>query len=113
MLRDILLGFARIHILYHAGRGPVYGAWLSEELARHGYELGPGTLYPMLHGLEAAGYLASEKRVTEGRVRRYYTLTPSGRRALAEARAKALELVAEITEGESPESQASETREED
>lgn len=97
MLRDLLLGFVKIHILYHAGQGPVYGAWLNEELTRHGYNLGPGTLYPTLHGLERAGYLTSERRTVRGRVRKYYTLTPAGRAALDRTREKALELVQEIT----------------
>lgn len=100
MLRDLLLGFARIHILYHAGQGPVYGAWLSEELARHGYRLSPGTLYPTLHSLEEQGYLSSEKRVVDGRRRKYYTLTAKGRALLDEMREKALELVAEIAPGD-------------
>lgn len=97
-LRDLLLGFIKVHILYHAGREPVYGAWLRDELARHGYDLSPGTLYPTLHKLESAGYLASEVRVAGGRARRYYILTEAGRAALGEARRKALELVSEITE---------------
>ena len=97
MLRSLLLGFMKAHILYHAGREPVYGAWLLEELAAHGYQIGPGTLYPTLHSLEEAGYLKSEKRVVAGRRRKYYTLTAAGAEALAELRAKAWELVAEIS----------------
>ena len=98
MLRDLLLGFIKIHILHHAGQQPVYGLWLMEELAHHGYTISPGTLYPTLHNLERAGYLISEKRVVEGRQRRYYTLTPAGEAALAEARARLAELVAEVLE---------------
>ncbi len=98
MLRDLLLGFIKIHILYHAGQQPVYGLWLMEELAWHGYTISPGTLYPTLHSLERAGYLTSEKRVVEGRQRRYYTLTPDGEAALAEARDRLAELVAEVLE---------------
>ena len=98
MLRDILSGFVKIHVLHHAGQQPVYGLWLMEELARHGYTISPGTLYPTLHSLERAGYLASQKRVVAGRQRRYYTLTPAGAAALAEARARLAELVAEVLE---------------
>ena len=98
MLRDILSGFIKIHVLHHAGQQPVYGLWLMEELARHGYTISPGTLYPTLHSLERAGYLASQKRVVAGRQRRYYTLTPAGAAALAEARARLAELVAEVLE---------------
>ena len=96
MLRELLLGFVKLHVLHHAGQEAVYGVWLAEELRRHGYDLGPGTLYPMLHQLEHKGYLLSEKRVIDGRARKYYTLTPTGRAALEEARAKATELLDEI-----------------
>jgi PadR family transcriptional regulator PadR len=96
MLADLVSGFVRIHILHHAGQEPVYGAWLMEELARHGYTISPGTLYPTLHGLERAGYLRSEKRVVEGRQRRYYTITPAGEHALAGARVRLAELVREV-----------------
>ena len=96
MLRNLLLGFIKIHILHHAALDAVYGLWLIEELAHHGYSLSPGTLYPTLHSLEREGYLQSEKRVVEGRQRRYYTITPQGVEALAEARAKLRELVDEV-----------------
>ncbi len=98
MLRDLFLGFAKVHILHHAAREPVYGLWLIEELARHGYDLSPGTLYPTLHSLEREGFLSSERRVVGGRLRRYYTATPAGRAALTEARARIAELVAEVLE---------------
>lgn len=98
MLRDILSGFVKIHILHHASQQPIYGLWMMEELAHHGYTISPGTLYPTLHSLEQAGYLTSEKRVVQGRQRRYYTITPAGETALAEARARLAELVAEVLE---------------
>jgi PadR family transcriptional regulator PadR len=101
MLRSLFLGFIKLHILYHAGQGPVYGLWLIEELARHGYKLSPGTLYPTLHGMEEQGYLFSKKQVVEGKVRRYYRITPQGAAALAEARQKVAELVGEIMDGTS------------
>jgi DNA-binding PadR family transcriptional regulator len=71
-----------------------------EELAHHGYSVSPGTLYPTLHGLEKAGYLASERRVVGGRQRRYYTITPTGKAALADARTRLRELVNEVLEPE-------------
>ena len=102
MLRDFFLGFVKIHILHHAAQEPVYGVALIEELRRHGYELSPGTLYPVLHAMEEAGYLARENRVVGGKVRKYYTITRTGRDALDEARVKIHELVAEVVEGHSP-----------
>jgi DNA-binding PadR family transcriptional regulator len=102
MLRDFFLGFVKVHVLHHAAQEPVYGLALLAELRRHGYELGPGTLYPLLHGLEAAGYLAREDRVVGGKVRKYYTITDAGRLALAEARLKIAELVDEVLEDHGP-----------
>ncbi len=96
--RDLFLGFVKLHILYHAGCEPVYGLWLIEELARHGYELSAGTLYPMLHSLEEHGLLVSEKRVVEGKMRKYYHLTDAGADALNQGREKAVELLNEISE---------------
>lgn len=98
--RDLLLGFAKIHVLYHASHEPIYGAGISAELAHHGYRLSWGTLYPLLHNLEAEGLLARDDQVVEGKVRKYYRITAPGREALDAAREKALELVREITADE-------------
>ena len=73
-----------------------------QELRRHGYELSPGTLYPVLHRLQRAGYLVREDRLVNGRVRKYYAITDDGRRALVEARTKIGELVSEVLEGQGP-----------
>ena len=96
MLRDFFLGIVKIHILYHADLTPIYGKGLMQELGRHGYQIGAGTLYPILHGMEREKLLNSYKQLVEGRVRRYYRITRKGRGALAEARSKVRELVAEI-----------------
>ncbi len=98
-LRDLFLGFIKLHILHHAGREPVFGLWLIEELARHGYRLSPGTLYPILHSLERDGMLSSIKQVVDGKVRKYYRLTPAGREALAQGREQAGKLLRELEEG--------------
>jgi DNA-binding PadR family transcriptional regulator len=98
--REFFLGFIKIHILYHASREPIYGGWIAEELARHGYQLGPGTLYPTLHRLTREGYLESSPRVVAGKVRKYYAITERGLAALEEARAKIAELVTEVLEEE-------------
>lgn len=102
MLRDFFLGFVKIHILHHAAQEPVYGLALITELRRHGYELGPGTLYPILHSLAAAGYLARKDRVVGGKVRKYYVMTDAGRDALAETKVKIAELVDEVLDGHGP-----------
>jgi PadR family transcriptional regulator, regulatory protein PadR len=96
VVRDFFLGFIKIHILHHAAEHPVYGAWLIRELHEHGYDLSPGTLYPILHSLEAEGVLSVEERVVHGKRRKYYTATSLGRETLAEAKAKIRELTGEV-----------------
>ncbi len=96
--RDLYLGFVRIHILHHAAREAVYGKAFREELARHGYDLSYGTLYPIFHGLERAGYLESLTETADGTRRRLYRATPRGVEALADARDKARELMEELDE---------------
>ncbi len=96
MLQFFFLGFVRIHILHHACEGPIYGTGIKEELARHGYRLSPGTLYPILHGLEEHGYLKSHSEVVDGKLRKYYLATPKGREALAQNKEKIRELVEEL-----------------
>ena len=99
MLRDFFLGFVKIHILHHAGEEPVYGVALIEELRRHGYELSPGTLYPVLHSLEESGYLVRDDRLVGGKVRKYYAISDAGREALHKIRHKIRELTGEVLEG--------------
>jgi DNA-binding PadR family transcriptional regulator len=89
-------GFVRLHVLYHAVKEPIFGLEMMEELARHGYDVGAGTLYPMLHQLEAAGYLSVHTEVVASKQRKYYRATPEGEAALAQAKAKLKELVSEV-----------------
>ena len=98
--REFFLGFIKIHILYHASKEAIYGADIAAELARHGYDISPGTLYPTLHRLAREGFLMRSTRVIDGRVRKYYRATPSGKKVLHESRIKIKELVHEISEGE-------------
>ena len=44
VVREFLLAFSKIHILYHGAEVGVYGQWMLEELHHHGYRLSPGTL---------------------------------------------------------------------
>jgi PadR family transcriptional regulator PadR len=97
LFRDLLLGFVKVHILFHASREPIYGAGITAELDHHGYHLSPGTLYPLLHSLEAADFVVREDRVVDGKVRKYYRTTPLGDKAFDQARLKVLELVEEIS----------------
>jgi len=98
MLQDFVLGFIRIHILHHAKEKPVYGAWIMEELARHGYKLTPGTLYPILHELEEKEFIKSYTKIVGGKKRKYYEITPEGSRVIEEVKPKIKELVNEVLE---------------
>jgi DNA-binding PadR family transcriptional regulator len=95
-VREFQRGAIRLHILHHAAEGEIHGAWMTEELAGHGYKISPGTLYPTLHRLEADGLLVSEQQVVKGRARRVYRATDAGRHALAEDRRALAELAREV-----------------
>ncbi|MBV8188346.1 MAG: helix-turn-helix transcriptional regulator [Alphaproteobacteria bacterium] len=96
--QELLSGFIRLHVLQHASEGEIYGQWMIEELAHHGYRLSPGTLYPLLESLEKRGYLVSRRQRAGRSVRRLYKATPLGRKALAVARRQARELFSELLE---------------
>jgi len=104
--KDLYSGLIRLHVLYHACQEPIFGAGIIEELARHGYRLSPGTLYPLLHGLEEKGYLRSSEESGGRQSRRIYRATSKGRKALADAKVKVRELFSELLEEEHPEGSA-------
>jgi DNA-binding PadR family transcriptional regulator len=94
--QDLLKGLIRLHILHHASEGEFYGQWMIQELARHGYSLSPGTLYPMLHGMERAGYLKSRTQRIGRTFRRLYRATARGRDANRVAKIQVRELIGEL-----------------
>jgi DNA-binding PadR family transcriptional regulator len=100
-MREFQRGAVRVHILHHAAEHEVHGAWLTEELGRHGYDISPGTLYPTLHRLEKDGLLASKQRVVDGRTRRVYRATRAGKRALEQDRKALRELTHEVLRDDS------------
>jgi PadR family transcriptional regulator len=98
--RNLYTGLIRMHLLYHAAEGPIFGQEMIDELGRHGYRLSAGTLYPILHGMERQGLLRSRSAQHNGRVRRVYRATSAGRKALVEARSRVQELFGEMFEHE-------------
>jgi len=94
--REFFLGFIKINILYHASKESIFGAEMARELARHGYNISPGTLYPTLHRLETEGYLKSSSKVVEGRVRKYYQASAEGKSVLGQSKERIRELVTEV-----------------
>ena len=95
--QQLLKGLIRLHILHHAAKAPFYGQWMIRELDRHGYVLSPGTLYPMLHGLESSGYLRSKIERSSRTFRRFYRATTLGREANKLAKVQVRELLGELT----------------
>ena len=103
--RDLISGFVRLHVLHHASAGPIFGIGIIEKLAFHGYVLSPGTLYPILHGLEKDGLLQSRAEIVGKKRRRVYQVTAEGRKTLILSKVRLWELFKEVFESElSPES---------
>jgi PadR family transcriptional regulator PadR len=100
--QELLKGLIRLHILHHASEAEFYGQWMIQELARHGYTLSPGTLYPMLHGMERRGYLTSKKQQNGRTFRRLYKATALGRQANRLAKVQVRELIGELQRSKSP-----------
>lgn len=99
LLRHFFGGFVRLHILYHAAKEPIYGVEMIQELARHGYQLSPGTLYPILHQLKESGYLSNEVQVVAGKRRKNYRITAKGRKLMRDGQKKLRELFSEVIAG--------------
>jgi DNA-binding PadR family transcriptional regulator len=98
--RDLYSGLIRLHVLHHAVEEPIFGLGMIQELARHGYDISPGSLYPLLHGLEKKGYLRSKQERNGKSLRTVYRATPLGKKALEAAKNKIRELFRELVEGD-------------
>jgi DNA-binding PadR family transcriptional regulator len=100
LIREVLLSFWKIHILHHAEEGSVYGHWMLGELRRHGYDISPGTLYPLLRRMERHGWLAPLASAARANIhsRREYRLTRAGAEALEVIRVQLQELRGEVLE---------------
>jgi DNA-binding PadR family transcriptional regulator len=88
--KDLVAASAMPLVLAILDEGDSYGYAILKrinELSGGGMEWTDGMLYPLLHRLDRLGYV--EARWDEphnGRRRRYYAITPSGRSALSEQR---------------------------
>jgi len=87
---EMLKGHLDMIVLAALEPGPAHGYAVIEAIKRRSgdaLDLPEGTVYPVLHRLENAGYLASRWTTAEsGRRRRVYALTRRGERALASQR---------------------------
>jgi PadR family transcriptional regulator, regulatory protein PadR len=100
--RDFIQGMVKIFMLHQASLGPIYGNKMSKALRVLGYQISPGSLYPLLHTLEKSGLFHSRIRVFKGRLRRYYDLTEQGHLCLSALRQDLGELVETVILGPLP-----------
>ncbi len=98
--RELLKGTTETSILAVLAETPCHGYELVERLGRRSegvFELGEGTVYPLLYKLEAKDWIEGKWDAGSGRRRRVYRITPRGRRQLAQRRKQWNELVRGMT----------------
>lgn len=84
--RDLLRGSLDLMILSNLSGGERYGYQILSDLrdqSRGKVDLKAGTLYPLLHKLEAEGCVQSRWDDSTGRDRKWYSITEKGRHRLA------------------------------
>lgn len=89
--KEVLKGSTETLILKVLQREPLYGYQIAKSLKKLSTEifnLGEGTLYPLLHKLEKQKLLDSYWQEVGGRKRKYYSLTKKGRKVLQEKTAE-------------------------
>ncbi len=83
---NLLQGTLDLLILKALALGELHGLAVSrrvEQITRGTFQVKPGSLFPALHRMEAAGWLRSSWGVSENNRRaKYYALTAAGRRQL-------------------------------
>ncbi len=85
---DLLQGTLDLLVLKVVALGPLHGYGIAQrirQISKDVLQVQQGSLYPALHRLEERGWLASIWGETEtGRQAKFYTLSPKGRKQLAE-----------------------------
>jgi PadR family transcriptional regulator, regulatory protein PadR len=82
---SLMSGIPELLLLRLLARQEMYGYEIARALrvtTREAITLGESVLYPALHALEQRRFLASRRRVVEGRARVYYRVTAAGHRRL-------------------------------
>src|SRR5437870_5370417 len=85
---DFLNGVPELLLLRLLARKPMYGYELVQSIklqSQAALEFGEGCIYPVLHRLERAGLLSSQRENVSGRSRVMYRLTPTGSQRLDES----------------------------
>jgi len=85
---ELLRGTLDLLILKTLARGPLHGYAITQRLKESSesvFQVGESSLYPALQRLLLRGWVKAEWGASENNRRaRYYTLTPAGRRQLAQ-----------------------------
>ena len=92
------LGLTVLHILIALAGQERHGYAIMQDVAARTngrIKLSPGTLYPLLHGMEKKGYLRSRKEHPGRTARTLYRATPLGKKGLALAKSRILEFTGE------------------
>lgn len=82
---ELLRGSLDLMVLAVLADGPKYGYLIQQQLrdtSGSRVDLQAGTLYPLLHRLEADKYVRTRWETETGRRRKWYELTAAGRRRL-------------------------------
>jgi PadR family transcriptional regulator len=83
---DLLQGTLDLLVLKSLALGPLHGLGVSrriEQITKGTFQVKPGSLFPALHRMEEAGWLASSWGESENNRRaKYYSLTKAGERQL-------------------------------
>lgn len=85
MSYPIAAGLLDAVVLAVLERGDLYGYRITQDVRKH-LEVSESTLYPVLRRLQRDGYLTTYDQKSEGRNRRYYSITDVGRLRLAQSR---------------------------
>src|ERR1700712_5239893 len=96
MVREFQQGAVQLHVLHHAVDGELHATEMSAELAKHGYNMPPATLYPLLNRMQTAGLLISRQVTVDGHLRRLYRATKKGGQSRAPCRDTLLDLSNEL-----------------
>jgi PadR family transcriptional regulator, regulatory protein PadR len=87
---ELLQGTLNLLILKALNPGPLHGLGIAhriEQITKDAFEIKPGSLFPALHRMEEAGWLAASWGESKNkRKARFYRLTKAGRRQLESER---------------------------
>ncbi|GGH36649.1 PadR family transcriptional regulator [Paenibacillus segetis] len=85
--KELLKGSTVILLLTVLNKKEMYGYELIKEIEQSSegvFSMKEGTLYPILHMMEAEGWLDANWSMHDGRKRKYYRITDRGRNQLKE-----------------------------